>query len=140
MGAIKRTAAPCPTPSHPSPSGVRPRSAGSNATTIVQGGGLIRLAGNEYHAAALARYDGRRVTVRATASNTVLEVLLDGRLLCHAGLIGPDGDDTGTAPAFMPPSPRDDSGSAQLRLVPSLAASCLASARPGPHAHVGAHA
>lgn len=140
MGAIKRTAAPCPTPSRPSATGARPRRASNNATTIVQGGGIVRLAGSEYHAAALARYDGRRVTVRPTASNAALEVLLDGRLLCHAGMLGPGDDDTRSETATVPPSPRDGSGSAQLRLAPGLALSVLTSIRSGPHAYAGAHA
>ena len=99
---------------------------------------MVRVACGEYHAAALARCDGRRVTVRPTATNTALEVLLDGRLLCRAGLIGPDGDDTGSAPALVPPSPWDGSGSARLRLAPGLAASCLVSV--GPHVHASSHA
>ncbi len=137
MCAIKRTAAPCPTPSRPTAAGARPRRASNNATTIVQGGGVVRLAGSAYHAAALARYDGRRVTVRPTASDARLEVLLDGRLLCHAGLLGPGDDDTRSAPAYVPPSPRDGSGSAQVRLAPGRA--LFISVRSGPRAYAGAH-
>lgn len=87
--------------------------------TIVEGGGVVRVAGREYHAGALPRYDGRRVTVRPTADGAALEVWIDGRLLCFAGLIGPGDDDTGPVPAFVPRSPHDDGGSARLTLLPS---------------------
>ena len=129
MGAIKRTAALCQTPSLPSVADARSRRAGDPSTTIVEGGGVVRLASGEYHAAALARYDGRRVTVRPTASSALLEVRVDGRLLCHAGLIGPGDDDTGSVPACLPRSPWDAGGSARLRLPPDAASRWLGSAR-----------
>ena len=127
MGAIKRTAAPCQTPDIPSAGGTRPRRAVDPFTTIVEGGGMVRLAGSEYHAAALLRYDGRRVTVRPTAAGAVLEVRIDGRLLCHAGLIGPGDDDTGSVPAFLPRTPHDDGGSARLPLPSEVASRWLGS-------------
>jgi hypothetical protein len=119
------------TPGLRSPAGARERRAIHNSTTVVGGGGVVRLAGGEYYAAALGRYDGRRVTVRPTANNAGLEVLLDGRLLCHARLIGPD-EDTGSVPAFVAPSPHHGSGGAHLRLPVGFAPSCLASVRSGP--------
>jgi hypothetical protein len=128
MGAIKRTAALCQTPSLPSVADARSRRAGDPSTTVVEGGGVVRLASGEYHAAALARYDGRRVTVRPTASAAVLEVRVNGRLLCHAGLIGFGDDDTGSVPAFVPRAPRGGGGSARLRLPSDAASRWLGSA------------
>ena len=90
---------------------------------------MVRFAGCEYHAAALARYDGRRVTVRPTAAGAVLEVRIDGRLLCHAGLLGPGDDDTGSVPAFVPRSPHDDGGSARLPLPSEVGSRWLGSSR-----------
>jgi hypothetical protein len=134
MGAIKRTAAPCQTPGLPSTGRARPQRAGDPISTIVEGGGMVRLAGREYHAAALARYDGRQVTVRPTAAGAVLEVRIDGRLLCHAGLVVPGDDDTGSVPAFVPRSPHDGGGSAQLPLRSESAFRWLGSTRSGVYA------
>jgi len=129
MGAFKRTAAPCQTPGIPSFGEARPHRGGDPFSTIVEGGGVVRLADREYHAAALARYDGRRVHVRPTAAVAVLEVRIDGRLLCHASLIGPGDDDTGSVPACVPRSPRGGGESARLRLPSDAASRRLGSAR-----------
>lgn len=122
MGATKPTAAPRRTPSLPSAVRGGPHLAGDYSTTNVKGGGIVRLAGSEYYAAVLGRFDGQRVIVRPDPNAGVLEVLFDGRLLCHAELIRPGDDDKGAAHAHVPRSPNDGAGGAQLRLPPHAAA------------------
>ena len=47
---------------------------------MVRRGGVVRFANHDFHATALARYDGQRVTVQVTADKDILDVFLNGRL------------------------------------------------------------
>jgi len=134
MGAFKPTAASRQTPDLRSPADARRCRTIDAPKTIVEGGGLLRLADGEYHAAALARYDGQWVTTRPSARDAGLDVLLGGRLLCRASALPPEDDDTGWAPIIVSPSPSQGGGSARLKLPADASTSRPVSATSTPRA------
>jgi len=107
MGASQRIAGPCLKSSVAAEQAPDVRRAGAPdalGASVVRGGGVVRHSHRDYYAIALNRYDGRRVSIRATADNAALEVFVDSRLLCLARPLPPD-DDAGPVPAIEPPAP-----------------------------------